>query len=171
MGYKSKSKMNQIVDVIHDIIKSNQDILKILSTDDEKTDVYELPDLSRKEAIETIRNKILTQPKEFEDNFQCCYMILQYGNKTYQYEKNRKFNGNTFEILILCHNDIRVNDVIGDRVLEIEQILEDLFDNKDIDKISCRSHIRHSELIASRNTNYTGRRLMINFSDFNGELC
>ena len=166
IGYKSKSKMNQVVDIIQDMIKSNQDILKVLNCDDRDVDIYELPDLSRTEASNVVREKILTRPKEFADNYQCCYMVLQYGNKIYHHERNMHFNGNTFDIVILCHNDIKVNNVIGDRVLEIEQIIEDTFDGKELDKIACKCYMINSESVSIKSSDYTGRRLTIGFADF-----
>lgn len=168
IGYKSKSKMNQVVDIIQDMIKSNQDILKILNCDDSDTNIYELPNLSRTEASKVVKEKILTRPREFADNQQCCYMVLQYGNKRYHHEKNMYFNGNTFDIVILCHNDIRINNIIGDRVLEIEQIIEDTFDGKNLDKVACKCYVRYSESVSAKSTDYTGRRLEIEFNDFKG---
>lgn len=166
MGYKSKSKMNQVVDIIQDMIKSNQDILKLIDCDDSNVNIYELPDLSRTEASRVVRDKILTRPKEFADNQQCCYMVLQYGNKIYHHERNMYFNGNTFDIVVLCHNDIKVNSIVGDRVLEIEQIIEDTFDGKDLDKIACKCYMLDSESVSTKSSGYTGRRLTIGFADF-----
>ena len=159
--------MNQVVDIIQDMIKSNQDILKILNCDDKDVDIYELPDLSRTEASKVVRNKILTRPKEFADNQQCCYMVLQYGDKLYHHERNIYFNGNTFNIIILCHNDIKVNNIIGDRVLEIEQIIEDTFDGKNLEKVACKCYVRYSEPVTAKSSDYTGRKLIVEFNDIN----
>lgn len=159
--------MNQVVDIIQDMIKSNQDILKLIDCDDSDVNIYELPDLSRTEASRVVRDKILTRPKEFADNQQCCYMVLQYGDKLYHHERNIYFNGNTFNIIILCHNDIKVNSVIGDRVLEIEQIIEDTFDGKNLDKVACKCYVRYSEPVTAKSSEYTGRKLIVEFNDIN----
>lgn len=166
MAYKSRSKMNQVVDIIQDMIKSNQDILKLIDCDDINVNIYELPDLSRTEASNVVRNKILTRYKEFADNQQCCYMILQYGNKRYHHQKSMYFNGNTFDIAIFCHNDIKINNIVGDRTIEIEQVIEDIFDDKYLDKVACKCQVVSSEPAFARSSDYTGRHITIAFSDF-----
>ena len=170
MAYKSKSKMNQVVDVIQDMIKSNQDILKLISCDDSNVNIYELPNLSRTEASKVVKEKILTRPKEFSDNQQCCYMVLQYGNKGYHYGRNDYYNDNTFDVIILCHNDIVQNEFVGNRLLEIESILECMFDYAYIDKMHCRCMILNSIPAGIKNTDYSGRRITLAFVDKNDNM-
>lgn len=158
--------MNQVVDIIQDMIKSNQDILKLIDCDDSDVNIYELPDLSRTEASRVVRDKILTRPKEFADNQQCCYMVLQYGDKRYHHERSFYFNGNTFDIIILCHNDIKINNIVGDRVIEIEQIIKDVFDDSFLDKVACKCNVISSVSISTKSSDYTGRHIMLSFSDF-----
>lgn len=167
MANKSRSKMNKVVDIIRDMIKSNQDILKLLDSDDKNVDIYALPNLSRLAANEVVKNKIISRPKEFSDNEQCCYMVIMYGNKAYHEARNSWFNGNSFDIYVLCHNDIRLNDVVGDRVLEVEQLLEDMFKDAELDKVTCRTSIVNSESITSNNNDYSGRHIAIRFYDMN----
>lgn len=167
MATKSRSKMNKVVDIIRDMIKSNQDILKLLNCDDEKVDIYSLPNLSRLEANKVVDDKIIARPKEFSDNEQCCYMILMYGNKAYHEARNAWFNGNSFDIYVLCHNDIKLNNIVGDRVLEIEGLLEDMFKDTELDKVTCRTSIVNSETITSTNNDYSGRHIAIRFYDMN----
>ena len=166
MATKSKSKMNKVVDIIRDMIKSNQDILKLLDNDAKDVDIYSLPNLSRLEASKVVNDKIITRPKVFSENEQCCYMVLMYGNKTYHEARNTWFNGNNFDVYILCHNDIRINDIVGDRVLEIEQLLEDMFKDAELDKVTCRTSIANSEPSVIDN-GYTGRHITIRFYDMN----
>lgn len=166
MAYQSKSKINQVIDIIQDRIKSNHTLLRLLSCDDSNVDIYKLPPLTRNEANKIVRDRVLSRPKEFQDNYQCCYMVLQYGNKIYHHNKSFHFNGHTFDITILCHNDIKLNDHTGDRIAEIEQIIEDLFDNSFLDKVACKCNVSKSEPVYARSSDYSGRRITLSFSDF-----
>jgi len=76
------------------------------------------------------------------------------------------FNGNTFNFYILAHNDIKVNDSVGDRCLEIEAILEDIFSGLKLDGVACKCSVIGSDFISSKSTNYSGRYVQIAFSDF-----
>lgn len=160
--------MNHVVDIIRDMIKSNQDILKLLNCDDSTVDIYSLPNPSRSEAQKIVKEKIIARQKEFPSNEQCCYMVLMYGNKLYHHEKNVYFNGNSFDIYIFSHNDIRVNDIVGDRVLEIEQCIEDMFDGKELDGIACKCSVYGSKPATINSNGYSGRHIVIEFNDFKG---
>ena len=170
MGHKSKSNMNKVVDIIQDMIKSNQDILKLISCDDRDVNIYELPNLSRTEASKVVREKILTRPKEFADNYQCCYMIMLYGDKGYHHRENNYYSGNTFDFIILCHNDIILNKFVGDRVLEIENEIESMFDYSYIDEMSCRCVVSGSIPAGIKGSNYNGRKVTITFIDKNDNM-
>lgn len=167
MGNKSKSAMNKIMDEIHFKIKSNQNILKLLMFDDKTVDIYEQPDLSRKESLEVTKNRIFTRKKMPDKDEMSCYITMWYGIKNYHQRKNTGFNGNTFNIRITCHNDLITNDHVGDRVCEIENIIEFLFDDKDIGAV-CKCHVIDSEDGDINGTDYSGRHITIRFSDING---
>lgn len=163
-----KLSMNDVTRIILDMVKSNKDILKILYHDVAAIDIYNQPELDIPEAQKVIEDKILTKRKEFSDDYKCCYMILRYGEKNYHEEKNIFFNGNTFDIYILCHNDIIINDHIGDRTCEIERLVEETFDNKPLKGVACKCKVLWSESRDLSKTNYSGRHVKIEFKDFNG---
>lgn len=166
MARKSKSKMNDITLMIKDMVKSNQDILKLIKFTDTEIDIYSQPNLSGKDSRELAKKYILERPKEFDDANMACFIVMTYGRKLYHHDKNMFFNGNTFNFEILAHNDIKVNDYVGDRCLEIEAILEDIFSGVKLDGITCKCSVVGSEFTTAKSTNYSGRYVQIAFSDF-----
>lgn len=165
----ARASMNDVTKIIVDMIKSNKDILKILYHDVATTDVYKQPDLEMEDALKVIKDKVLVNRKEFSDDYKCCYMILRYGEKNYHEEKNIFFNGSTFDIYALCHNDIIINDYIGDRTCEIERLIEETFDNKPLKGVACKCKVLWSEARDLSKTNYSGRHIKIEFKDYNGD--
>lgn len=165
MGNNSRSTMNKIVDEIHFRIKSNQDILKLLFHDGKDIDIYEQPNLSRNQANEVRKDKMFLRKRVASEGEMSCYICMWYGRKIYHHQKNQHYNNNTFSIAIICHGDIIINDYVGDRVSEIESIIEELFDGKDIGA-TCRCTVVNSEDIEVRGASYIGRQITIGFSDF-----
>ena len=166
MARNSKSKMNEIILMIKDMIKTNQDLMKLLKYTDVNIDIYNQADLTTRELRETCDKFIKESPMEFDDNKSACFIILMYGDKIYHHNNNIFFNGNTLELFIFCHNDIKVNDFIGDRTLEIESLIEEMFDNVKLDSIRCKTYLSNSRIVNS-NHNYSGRNVQIMFSDWN----
>lgn len=158
--------MNDIALMIKDMVKSNQDILKLIKYTGTEIDIYSQPNLSGKDSREISEKYILERPKEFDDASMACFIVMTYGTKLYHHDRNMYFNGNTFNFDILAHNDIKVNDYVGDRCLEIEAILEDIFSGVKLDGIACKCSIVGSDFTKGNNSNYTGRYVQIAFSDF-----
>ena len=159
--------MNDVVMVFKDKIKSNQDILKLLKYTDSEIDIYAQSDLSGSEARSIAKSFIKETPMNFDDNNAACFIILMYGNKQYHANRNIYFNGNTFDIYIACANSIKFNDIVGDRCLEIEAIIRDMFDDVVVDGIMMKTYAGNSSSILPTK-GYSGRYLTLQFADFNG---
>ena len=164
MGANSKSDLNKIIDVIEDMVKSNQDILKLLSSDNAKTDIYNLPDYTSPKKIQDIVDeKMFNYKKEFDNNTMCCYMVMSYGRKLYHQTKNIYFDGNTFYFYILCHTDIIDNDLSGNRVNEIEHAIVQMFNGRILPNYGVRCKVVNSGEIQVKSTKYEGRVVAMEF--------
>ena len=170
-------KMNDVMAQIHDKIKSNPDILKLLYYTDNTINPLEQPRLTLAQAKQVVKNNIYTRKKVMSesDTIQC-YISMRYGQKIYHHERNQYFNGNTFNFYVLCHNDYDTNEIIGSRVCEIERLIEEMFDIKEITISTTESHdiklmmeFLPSSDIDVNGTDYSGRMIQVRFNDCNGK--
>lgn len=162
---------------IHDKIKSNPDILKLLYYTDNTINPLEQPNLTLTQAREVIKNNIYTRKKiPLEtDNIQA-YISMRYGRKIYHHQDNHMFTDSTFNFYILCHNDYDTNETIGSRVCEIERLIEDIFDLKEIivsrdvgNDVKLMMEFLPSSDIDVNGTDYSGRMIQVKFNDCNGK--
>lgn len=162
--------LNDIMFQIHDMVKSNQDILKLLYYNDNMINPLEQPNLTLTQAKEVVRNNIYTRKKipMENDNIQC-YISMRYGQKIYHHQRSQFFNGNTFNIYVICHNDYDTNEIIGSRVCEIERLIEDMFDGGSVGTV-CRATVNRSIDADINSTDYSGRHIEIVFNDFQGSV-
>ena len=163
----SAAKMNDIMFQIHDKIKSNPDILKMLYYMDNETNPLEQPRLTLAQAKQVVKNNIYTRKKvpSDKDNAMQTYISMRYGQKVYHHERNKYFNGNTFTFYVLCHNDYDTNEIIGSRVCEIERLIAEMFDGGEIGT-TLRTEVSNSIDVDVSNTDYSGRSIEIVFYDF-----
>lgn len=161
--------MNEVMFQIHDMIKSNPDILKLLYYTDNTINPLEQPNLTLTQAKEVVKNNIYTRKKiPMENENIQCYIAMRYGQKIYHHQRNQFFNGSTFNFYILCHNDYDTNEIIGSRVCEIERLIEDMFDGGNVGTV-CRTTISRSIDSDINSTDYSGRFIEVVFNDFNGD--
>lgn len=158
--------MNQVMDIIQDKIVSNKDILKLLYYDNADVDIYAQPNLSLTQVLEVVKKRVWKRKRKPLENIKECYISMWYGRKLYHNKRNSFFNGNTFNMVILCDNDIVENDYIGDRVCAIEAILNEEFDNADLGA-TCKCKVVDSNDVDVKNSNYSGRHVVLEFHDFN----
>lgn len=151
---------------IHDKIKSNPDILKLLYYTDNNINPLEQPKLTKTQAQQVIKNNIYTRKKiPMENDTIQCYICMRYGQKIYHHQKNHFYNGNTFNFYVLCHNEYDTNEIIGSRVCEIERLIEEMFDSGSVDT-TCKTMLTRSVDTDVNGTDYSGRHIEIVFSDF-----
>lgn len=155
---------------IHDKIKSNPDILKLLyytdNTGDILNDEVKYPELTLEQAQDVVKNNIYTKKKiPLESSNIQAYICMAYGRKIYHTDRNHHFNGNTFNFYILCHNDYDTNNIIGSRVCEIERLIEEMFDYGEIGT-TCKTRLNVSSDWEINGTSYIGRHIEMVFSDF-----
>lgn len=163
----SASTMNEIMFQIHDKIKSNPDILKLLYYADNTINPLTQPNLTLTQAKQVIKNNIYTRKKiaSDKDTGMQCYISMRYGQKVYHHDRNSYFNGNTFTFYVLCHNDYDTNQVIGSRVCEIERLIAEMFDGGEIGT-TLRTRVSSSIDVDVNSTDYSGRSIEIVFYDF-----
>ena len=155
---------------IHDKIKSNPDILKLLYYTDNTKNPLTQPKLTLQQAIQVVKNNIYTRKKipSDKDIDMQCYISMRFGQRVYSHERNQFFNGNTFNFYILCHNDYDTNQVIGSRVCEIERLISEMFDDGEVGT-ALKTRVVQSIDVDVNGTDYSGRHIEIVFSDFKGD--
>ncbi len=163
-----KAKMNEVTAIIESMIEENHDIVKLLYyCNDQDVNPYEQPLPPIPELVKLMDTRVLKYKKLFEDSESCAYIILRYGRKKYHEDTNMYFNGNTFDIWVLCHNGIVDNRQVGSIVNEIEECLIAMFDNVFLPKLTCRCTIYSTESVDVNRTDYSGRHIQLSFSDVN----
>lgn len=155
---------------IEDMIKTNQEILKILYYDDNSINPLGQPDLTRSQAKEVCRKYIFKGKKIPADNDTTLktYICMRYGQKVYHHRQNQYFNGNTYKLYVISHDDHDNNAYIGSRVCEIERCIEDMFDDGEI-SVVFKTNVGNSVDFDIKGVTYSGREIIIEFSDFNGD--
>ena len=158
---------NAVLREIKNQLRANMTLLKFLYyvnvTD---KDILILPDLTSEQVRDTVDKCIFNYPK-LEANKAAdmgCYICLNYGTKQYHYEDNKYFNGNTFDIYIICDRDIDFNTVNGSRIYAIEDCIAGTFDPGEVSAIGL-SRVEYSEPVAVRGTNYIGVHIALSFFD------
>lgn len=136
-----------------------------------KNDILSLPDLTPSQIRDVVDTSIYRYQKvEGNNNLdKKCYLSMNYGIKQYHTVQNPYFNGNTFDIYIMCERDVDYIEANGSRIDAIEHCLASIFDNGDIECIG-RSRIDLSEPINIRGSDYTGVHITIAFYDKGLEL-
>lgn len=162
--------MNEVMAKIHDKIKSNPDILKLLYYMDNSKNPLEQPELTLSQTQQVTKNNIYTRKKIAKENESIqCYISMRYGRKVYHHQKNQFFNDNTFNFYILCHDDFDTNEIIGSRVCEIERLIEEMFDDGDVGTV-CNTIVTKSIDIDVNGADYSGRHIEIMFIDKNNNM-
>lgn len=160
-------KKNEVLREIKTKIKSNMMLLKFLYyTDVLDEDITILPDLTSEQIRDIVDSCIFNYPKleANKESDKKCYLCLTYGTKQYHMDKNKFFNGNTFDIYIICDRDIDYNIINGSRIYAIEDCIAELFDEGEVETIGL-SRIDYSEPVAIRGTDYIGIHIAVSFFD------
>lgn len=165
-------KKNAVRHEIVNKIKSNMILLKFLYyTDELDKDILSLPDLTLSQIKDVTDNYIYRYQKieGHKDTDKKCYISMNYGIKQYHEKNNIYFNGNAFDIYVMCDRTVDYNKSNGSRIDAIEECIANIFDNGEVGCIGF-SKIDFSEPINIRSSDYVGVHISIIFYDKNGEL-
>lgn len=172
----AKNNKNDILPIIYDKVKSNQEILKLLYYDN-SVNPLEQKNLTLTQAKEVCEKYLFTRKKiPTENEYIRCYLTMRYGEKKYHHDRNSYINGNTFKFWIISQDDYDVNKWIGSRACEIERCLAEMFDCNEIDvikddgatipiftEISYSTDMDYSD-------KYSGVFVVVSFNDGNGDM-
>lgn len=164
-GYKNAVR-NEIVSKL----KSNMTLLKFLYyVDDLDADITTLPNLTASQIRDVVDNYIYKYEK-VEANTETdkrCYISMNYGLKQYHAQNNHYFNGNTFNLYIVCERAIDYLTQHGSRMDAIEQCIADMFD---YGEVGCtgNSKVDYSEPISIKGSDYICTHISIIFYDKQG---
>ena len=153
-------------------IKSNMTLLKFLYYVDElNKDITTLPDLTHSQIKEVTDNYIYKCQKveAKRDVDKKCYISMNYGTKQYHASNNPYFNGNSFDIYVMCDRDVDYNKSNGSRIDAIEACIASIFDNGEVGCIG-KSKIDTSEPINIKGSDYVGVHIPIVFFNGNKDL-
>lgn len=173
----AKNNKNEILAVIHDKVKSNQEILKLLYYDNSVNPLVQ-KDLTITQAQTVCEKYLFTRKKVLVDKSEYirCYLTMRYGEKKYHHDRNSYFSGNTFKFWIISHDDYDTNEWIGSRVCEIERCLADMFDCKEITVYREDGSSVPISTEVDRSTDmdftaeYSGVHVIVKFNDCNGVM-
>lgn len=158
---------NEVTRDIKNQIRSNMNLLKFLYYVDEvDKDITLLPDLTPTQIRDVVDNYIYDYQKveANRDTDKRCYISLSYGIKQYHALNNPYFNGNSFDIYIMCAREVDYNKINGSRINAIEQCIADIFEDGDVGCVG-KSRIDISEPANIRGSEYVGIHISIIFYD------
>ena len=127
-----------------------------------------MPDLSSSQIRDIIDSSIYRYEKVEANKTidKKCYISMNYGLKQYHARNNPYFNGNAFNIYIMCSRDIDFIEANGSRVDAIEHCIADIFEDGELNTIG-KSRVDFSEPISIRGSDYVGSHISIVFFDSN----
>ena len=123
-------QLNELREAIMNKVTTNQDLLKFIyycDTDD-KTDILSLPNLTKTQIKSLINTQIFKYKRmPIKDQVEAkCFLSMQFG-RVRRDTKNNHWTIPLFAFTIVCPESILENTISGNRILAIEQCLEDIF--------------------------------------------
>lgn len=163
-------------------VMNNQTILKCLYYTSDDGDILNMADITDPKIRRTIyKENFYKQRKLPTDSMkeQKTYLSLEFGTINYtSVQQSRSWDAVTIPfwttpilyVYIITHQSLDDNDYIGSRLETIEYELKEMFHNKQVMTGFGRSFLVTSEPLINLQSDFIGRRLQIQFRDFNGTV-